>query len=197
MAVVKCDMPAISVLDRHWIEADYFRNSYRVPLLRAQAGVVDIFFAIFGHHPLWMKIALIIRNRVAVYRCTKQHSEPSSDKRGAKVDELHLTPLELIARIATLVPPPRTHRGRYFGMLAANSPLRWLLVNQQRWQEIQDLHGVRSLFPGAIFRLVQLNGLSVLVEQALADLVDQGGAQPGKGNGDDGGCFFVVHGSII
>jgi hypothetical protein len=45
-----------------------------------------------------------------VYRCAKQHSEPSSDKRGAKVDELHLTPLELIARIAALVPPPRTHR---------------------------------------------------------------------------------------
>jgi hypothetical protein len=46
-----------------------------------------------------------------VYRCAKQHSEPTSDKprdkRGAKVDELHLTPLELIDRIAALVPPPR------------------------------------------------------------------------------------------
>ena len=59
-----------------------------------------------------------------VYRCAKQHSEPGSDKRGAKVDELHLTPLELIARIAALVPPPRTHRHRYFGVLAPNSPLR-------------------------------------------------------------------------
>jgi hypothetical protein len=59
-----------------------------------------------------------------VYRCAKQHSEPSSDKRGAKVDELRLTPLELIARIAALVPPPRTHRHRYFGVLAPNSPLR-------------------------------------------------------------------------
>lgn len=39
-----------------------------------------------------------------VYRCAKQRSEPSSDK----ADELHLTPLELIDRIATLVPPPRT-----------------------------------------------------------------------------------------
>ena len=46
------------------------------------------------------------------------------DKRGAKVDELHLTPLELIARTAALVPPPRTHRHRYFGVLAPNSPLR-------------------------------------------------------------------------
>ena len=59
-----------------------------------------------------------------VYRCAKQHSEPGSDKRGAKVDELHLTPLELIARIAALVPPPRTHRHRYFGVLAPNLPLR-------------------------------------------------------------------------
>jgi hypothetical protein len=51
-------------------------------------------------------------------------SEPSTDKRGAKADELHLTPLELIDRIAALVPPPRTHRHRYFGVLAPNSPLR-------------------------------------------------------------------------
>jgi hypothetical protein len=40
----------------------------------------------------------------------------------AKVDELHLTPLELIDRIAALVPPPRTHRHRYFGVLAPISP---------------------------------------------------------------------------
>jgi hypothetical protein len=59
-----------------------------------------------------------------VYRCAKQRSEPTGDKRGAKVDELHLTPLELIDRIAALVPPPRTHRHRYFGVLAPNSPLR-------------------------------------------------------------------------
>jgi len=59
-----------------------------------------------------------------VYRCAKQRSEPTSDKRGAKVDELHLTPLELIDRIAALVPPPRTHRHRYFGVLAPNSPHR-------------------------------------------------------------------------
>ncbi|OLP06638.1 transposase [Rhodoferax antarcticus ANT.BR] len=35
-----------------------------------------------------------------------------------------LTPLELINRIAQLVPPPRTHRHRYYGVLAPNSPLR-------------------------------------------------------------------------
>ena len=70
-----------------------------------------------------------------VYRCAKQHSEPGSSRReqgsakrgakhGAEADELHLTPLELIARLAALVPPPRVHRHRYFGVLAPNSPLR-------------------------------------------------------------------------
>lgn len=63
-----------------------------------------------------------------VYRCAKQRSEPTSDKRGAKADELRLTPLELIDRIAALVPPPRTHRHRYFGVLAPNSPLRAAVV---------------------------------------------------------------------
>ena len=43
-----------------------------------------------------------------VYRFAKQRSEPASDKRGAKADELTLAPLELIDRIAALVPPPRT-----------------------------------------------------------------------------------------
>jgi hypothetical protein len=65
-----------------------------------------------------------------VYRCAKQQSEPCSgqrDKRSAKGEtgeELHLTPLELIDRIVAVVPPPRTHRHRYFGVLAPNSPHR-------------------------------------------------------------------------
>ena len=62
-----------------------------------------------------------------VYRCAKQHSEPGSkpdNKRGAKSDEITLAPLELIDRMAALVPPPRTHRHRYFGVLAPHSPHR-------------------------------------------------------------------------
>jgi hypothetical protein len=35
-----------------------------------------------------------------------------------------LTPLQLLDRLAALVPPPRAHRHRYFGVLAPNSPLR-------------------------------------------------------------------------
>ena len=53
-----------------------------------------------------------------------EDSEPGSDKRGAKSDALHLTPLKLIDCIAALVPPPRTHRHRYFGVVAPNSALR-------------------------------------------------------------------------
>ena len=37
---------------------------------------------------------------------------------------LMLTPLELLDRLAALIPPPRRHRHRYFGVLAPNSPLR-------------------------------------------------------------------------
>ena len=57
-----------------------------------------------------------------VYRCGKGHAGPlQSDKYSG---ELVLTPLELFDRIAQLVPPPRTHRHRYYGVLAPNSPLR-------------------------------------------------------------------------
>ena len=65
MAVVKCDIPLISMLDRGVIESAHFRDAYRAPLHRKDAGVVDHFFAIFSHHPLWMKVLLIARNRVA------------------------------------------------------------------------------------------------------------------------------------
>ncbi len=38
--------------------------------------------------------------------------------------DLILTPLELIDRLAALIPPPRLHRHRYHGVLAPNAPLR-------------------------------------------------------------------------
>ena len=65
MTIVECEIPSASVLDRRVIQAAYFRDSYRAPLCRTHASVVDIFFGIFGHHPLWMKIVLIVRNRLA------------------------------------------------------------------------------------------------------------------------------------
>ncbi len=38
--------------------------------------------------------------------------------------QLRLTSLELIDKLAALVPPPRIHRHRYYGVLAPNSPFR-------------------------------------------------------------------------
>jgi hypothetical protein len=47
-------------------------------------------------------------------------SKPMHDARTC----VHLTPLELIGRIAALVPEPRSHRHRYYGLLAPNARLR-------------------------------------------------------------------------
>jgi hypothetical protein len=65
MNVVECDVPSDSLLGRQVIEHAYFRDAYRVPLSRAELGIVDVFFAIFAHHPLWMKLLLIVRNKLA------------------------------------------------------------------------------------------------------------------------------------
>jgi Protein of unknown function (DUF2867) len=65
MGIVACEVPALSVLDRRLIEGAFFHDSYRAPLSYARAGVVEIFFAIFGHHPKWMKVVLVLRNRLA------------------------------------------------------------------------------------------------------------------------------------
>ena len=47
-------------------------------------------------------------------------ARPVVDNRGTKADELHVTPLEWIDRLAALVPSPRTHRHRCFGVLVPN-----------------------------------------------------------------------------
>ncbi|MCP5004317.1 MAG: IS91 family transposase, partial [Planctomycetes bacterium] len=47
-------------------------------------------------------------------------SKPQPDGR----TDLMLTPLELIERLAALIPPPHTHRHRYHGVLAPNATLR-------------------------------------------------------------------------
>ena len=43
---------------------------------------------------------------------------------GYKQHPIYLSPLEFIEKIALLIPPPRKHRHRYFGVLAPNSPYR-------------------------------------------------------------------------
>ena len=65
MSVVECDVPSGSMLSRELIERASYRDSYRVPLSRGELGIIDIFFGIFAHHPLWVKLLLIVRNKVA------------------------------------------------------------------------------------------------------------------------------------
>ena len=65
MTVSECDIPVTSALDPVVIEGAYFRDSYSAPLSRVSASVVEIFFGIFGHVPLGMKLLLIARNWMA------------------------------------------------------------------------------------------------------------------------------------
>jgi len=65
MSVIECDVPASSALDRAMVGASDFRDSYRVPLTHPERGMAEIFFAVFGHSPLWMKAMLILRNALA------------------------------------------------------------------------------------------------------------------------------------
>jgi len=51
---------------------------------------------------------------------------PRPDIRGRT--ELVLTPQELLQRLADLLPPPRTHRHRYFGCFAPNAAMRSAVV---------------------------------------------------------------------
>ncbi len=62
---VECKVPLASALQPQLVATAYFCDSYRTPLQAPPADVVEVFFAIFGHHPRWIKLALILRNRIA------------------------------------------------------------------------------------------------------------------------------------
>ena len=65
MRVIECEVPASSALSRDLVRSAYFHDSYRVPLARPGLSIVEIFFALFGHTPRWMKALLITRNAIA------------------------------------------------------------------------------------------------------------------------------------
>ena len=76
MAIVKCDIPSASVLDRCLIETAYFRDAYSTPLSKSHVGIIPIFIGIFAHHPVYMKLILIVRNRIAAF-CGLEAAHPS------------------------------------------------------------------------------------------------------------------------
>ncbi len=63
--ILACDVPSESALDPEIVANAWFRDAYRAPLRRTELAMPALFFAIFGHHPAWMKLLLIARNRVA------------------------------------------------------------------------------------------------------------------------------------
>jgi len=65
MQVIECDLPPGSALSREMIGNAYFHDFYRAPLTREGLGIVEVFFALFGHTPTWMKLILIVRNAAA------------------------------------------------------------------------------------------------------------------------------------
>lgn len=67
MRVLICDLPRSSTLDRSYVENAYFRDSYTATLINMHVTMVGIFFAVFGHHPQWMKALLLLRNRIAAW----------------------------------------------------------------------------------------------------------------------------------
>src|SRR5450631_2366180 len=65
MKISECEIPSGSALSREMIENAYFHDSYSAPLTRPDLGIVEVFFALFGHTPGWMKLLLIVRNAAA------------------------------------------------------------------------------------------------------------------------------------
>jgi hypothetical protein len=58
-------VPPESALDRHRVATAWFSDSYRAPLTRPTQSVTDLFEAVLGHHPRWLRMLLLLRNRLA------------------------------------------------------------------------------------------------------------------------------------
>lgn len=62
------------------------------------------------------KVSQDVEDQPPIYRLPK----PTPNGR----TQLRLTPLQLLDRLAALIPPPRVHRRRSYGVLAPNAPWR-------------------------------------------------------------------------
>ncbi|MFG0251645.1 MAG: transposase [Phycisphaerales bacterium JB038] len=86
--------------------------------------------------------------RKADARLLYRTNRPLPDGRSA----LRLTPLDLLARPARLIPPPRAHRHRYYGVLAPNARLRPDVVRYGRpdheLRRLDDLQGAARTATG-------------------------------------------------
>ncbi|MGB8397537.1 DUF2867 domain-containing protein [Bradyrhizobium sp.] len=65
MHVIECEVPSGSMITRDLTGNSCFQDSYRAPLAHPERGIADIFFAVFGYTPLWIKLMLVARNALA------------------------------------------------------------------------------------------------------------------------------------
>jgi hypothetical protein len=63
MPVSACPIPQATLLEPGRIAAASFWDSYRAPLIQTGLSMPELFAAIFAHHPAWVKVLLIARNR--------------------------------------------------------------------------------------------------------------------------------------
>jgi hypothetical protein len=64
-AVETWTAPRHSAIGASRIDGADFECAHRVPLVKPDIAVTDIFHAIFAHRPFWLKRMLLVRNRIA------------------------------------------------------------------------------------------------------------------------------------
>ncbi|NPV24945.1 DUF2867 domain-containing protein [Bradyrhizobium aeschynomenes] len=64
-SIQETSLPVASLIDRALLLRSDYRESMAMELSRSDLSTIDIFFAIFGHRPGWMKAVLILRNTLA------------------------------------------------------------------------------------------------------------------------------------
>ena len=67
MTIVTCELPPHTAIEREMRDHASYTDAYRVPLRSAEASVIDLFFAVFGHHPPWLKAILLGRHRIGAW----------------------------------------------------------------------------------------------------------------------------------
>lgn len=64
MAAEACELPHGSQVERRFLQDAFLADAFRAPLGHGDASPIDLFFAVFGHHPMWLKLILLLRHRL-------------------------------------------------------------------------------------------------------------------------------------
>lgn len=60
-------VPTESALDPQDVQTAWFSDSYQTNLRHPSQSVAELFEAVLGHHPRWMRTLLMVRNRLAAW----------------------------------------------------------------------------------------------------------------------------------